>query len=133
MSAENESVRQFAGQLKPFLDQISTVWKSYQENGPGRVEKRLYDGVETSAEQLLEQIQNADVVETLETKTEFSPEELRKSIEQIQDLSHRCVFLPQGLCFISGEAGLIPRKDQVDGFEQSLEMLSECCSRMVSS
>lgn len=125
MSASRESVRQFVEQLKNYVDQIGMIWQAYQENGPGRVNEELYEGIESSSEQLVERLQNRDVVETLERRTECSLEDFRNSLKQLQDLSRRCVLLPQGLCFLSGEAGLIPRKDQVDAFEQSFAVLQE--------
>lgn len=94
--------------LRSLLNAAQAVWYTYRESGPGRVDASLYEDVE-SAVARVKQVGDSRIDDGL--------------IETLRDLCHRCCLRSEGLCFITGEAGLIPRKDLHERFERSLEEL----------
>lgn len=97
--------REAVGRL---LSAAEAVWARHREAGPGRTDAALYDAVTAAADEL---------------QPGSLPAEAAAAVETLRDLSHRCCCRPEGLCFIAGESGLIPRKDLHALFEQSLAVL----------
>ena len=54
---------------------------------------------------------------------ETRPPSLEKAIGELAPLGARCARRNEGLCFVTGEAGLIPRKDQHAAYEQALAIV----------
>ena len=80
-----------------FFEAANAVWRQYLECGPGQL----------TAEGLAPFLQarglaEAEIVE--------DPELIDK-VHELEKLLRRCVERPEGLCFVTGEAGLIPRQD----------------------
>ncbi len=126
MSPTNEPIRQFAKQLKEFTTRVAVVWNAYQSCGPGSVERTLFDGVDAIAQSLNALLDNDELFRDVSNLVNIDPDEWRANIERLRDLCYRCACTPQGLCFITGEAGLIPRKDQHETFERALHFIAEC-------
>ena len=126
MSSTNEPICQLATSLKEFTAQVAVVWEAYLSCGPGNVESVLFDGVDAMAQRLNALLENDEFLRNAGNLVNIEPDEWRATIERLRDLSYRCAGTPQGLCFITGEAGLIPRKDQHEAFEQALQFFSDC-------
>lgn len=94
--------------LRSLLNAAQAVWDAYRESGPGRIDASLFEDVE-SAIGRVKQVGESRVDDGL--------------IETLRDLCHRCCLRSEGLCFITGEAGLIPRQDLHERFGRSLEEL----------
>ena len=94
--------------LSEFEAAVSRVWKTYQQQGPGQL----------SAEEL-EPVEQAFA----ELEFESLPEGLVACVQQLHTLAQRSVLRPEGLSFVTGEAGLLPRKDLHAAFDESLGWL----------
>lgn len=110
--------------LKQFLDLASAVWASYLRVGPGRVDGRLFEGIEELADSLIGFLGEAGADKADETIT------VAEHVQQVRELCKRCVHHAEGLCFITGEAGLIPRRDLHEAMESSLTSLRELLSSL---
>ena len=99
--------------LTEFLEQATALWNGYLEVGPGKLDPASDTRLQALARELLESGQ--------------LDEPATQAVHAIVDLSARCARSPQGLSFISGEAGLIPRREQHRAFEQALEKARELC------
>ena len=95
--------------LDDFVAAARVLWREYQQCGPGRLAASQFDAVESASAALLES---------------SAPEETKVQVRALTDLCQRCACRPEGLSFIAGEYGLIPRKDQHAKFESLLEDLS---------
>ena len=118
--------------LSELLEHTTAVWDRYQQNGPGRLESDLFQKVEGAArrlEQLLGDPQARDSIQA----TGLDRGEIEGTIRQTTELARRCACTPQGLCFISGEAGLIPRRDQHEAFDTALERLRQSVQQLRQS
>ena len=93
-----------------FLDAASRVWTRYQEVGPGAVREDLFADVDELAKVVSAAVGDADLVEV---------------VAALRGLCERCCCRSEGLCFITGEAGLVPRRDLHEQFEQSLQRLRD--------
>lgn len=100
---------EFGAMLSEFADRLELLWNEYERQGPGQVDYGLFAPLEPLAERL---------IAALETRlpVELGNAEISAAVNQAIDLARRCATLPQGLCFVSGEAGLVPRRDQVEAF-----------------
>ena len=129
MTDSSVSLDALATCLKDWLDHVSVIWNRYQQDGPGRLSAAMISPVDSAAEdieQLICQLDRPDV-QGLDVSG------LRTSIRETTKLARRCACTSQGLCFISGEAGLIPRRDQHVAFEKGLELtrlsIERLCNR----
>ena len=104
------------------------LWSRYQDVGPGRVAAGYYEAVQTAAQQLDEALPANDAPHWLAKVTDQPSvwlDELRDCAARLADLARRCACTPQGLSFVTGEAGLLPRRDQHEAFEGALRELRE--------
>jgi|GEM_PF-2038651 hypothetical protein len=108
-----------ADSLREFHTLAERVWTSYRDVGPGRVDAALFDGGEAAAARVLESLGDEDISATL------TAERLRAAVEKACDLATRCATRPEGLCFITGEAGLVPRRDWHTAMDESLAVIGE--------
>jgi len=115
--------------LSEWLVHTTTIWKQYQQHGPGRVRSDLFDPVDSTANRLKPLLHQLAAVDSLQTGG-VDLVEIGATIRLTTELARRCACTPQGLCFISGEAGLIPRKDQHDVIESALQRLSRCVRQL---
>ena len=99
--------------LAEFLSAANAVWDMYREVGPGKVEASLFEPVEKT---------HREIDRLLRDSTNDSTE-LREAVAELYDLAQRCACRSEGLCFITGEAGLIPRRDKEAAFEEQLAWL----------
>ena len=94
--------------LRQLLELLERIWHEYEEVGPGRVNEARFADVEPTA------------MAFLESGIAVDDGPLKEAIETGVDLARRCVQRSDGLCFITGEAGLVPRKDLHESFEAAL-------------
>ena len=91
-------------EIHELVQQAETLWKRYLELGPGKLRKEEFDPLDVAIQRvnqnLSTQAQSIDCMD-----------ELRGAIDDLADLLRRCVERTEGLSFVTGEAGLIPRKD----------------------
>lgn len=92
------------------------LWAAYQKHGAGELPAGLYDDFATASKALGELLEDA----------ESSQAEFQSELEILNDLAYRCQHHPQGLNFISGEGGLVPRKDLHQAMERALTRFREC-------
>lgn len=98
--------------LRRLVQAAEIVWAEYQKVGPSKVGAKLYDAVATAADEI-------------EQSSHQFGNKTTENVKQLRDLCYRCACTPMGLCFVTGEAGLIPRKDQHEAFECALKELSD--------
>ncbi len=129
MSSHVDSACQLLEPLAEFTRQAGRIWTAYQVSGPGGVERESFDGVDASASELRRLLGNAELIGAVGQLTGNDPErwlhELADAVGRAHDLSYRCACTSLGLCFITGEAGLLPRRDQHESFQQALGILRD--------
>ena len=131
MKPKQQAGAKFRDCLRTFLQHADAVWQAYQAEGPGKVAVELFEPAETAAAALDEFLTQGDVIEAtaaLRSDIAVDPASLRQAIQTVRDLTGRCALRSEGLCFITGEAGLIPRRDLHAALESSLEMLRSYCN-----
>lgn len=97
--------------LQQFTSQAEVIWQGYLDHGPGHVESSAY----------------ATLATYFAGASEETSQPVTASISRIAELSQKIACTPQGLCFLSGEAGLVPRRDLHAEFEQHLHILQTAC------
>lgn len=95
--------------LAEFETAVSRLWADYQRRGPGKLSARELDPVESCFARL-----DMD-----------SWPQLASALQQLHALARRCVLPPEGLSFVTGEAGLLPRQDLHVAFDESLARLRD--------
>jgi hypothetical protein len=95
--------------LAEYETALSQLWVAYQRQGPGRLAAEELEPVERSFACL-------DLA---------SWPQLATTLQQLQTLARRCVLRPEGLSFVTGEAGLLPRQDLHSAFDKSLARLRD--------
>ena len=119
-------VSQLDALLGEFLQHANLLWRQYQRLGPGKIGSLLFDRLELAAKgltQSLEIVTNLDTAQTLLPDDVTRLSEFIGAIDTVLRLAKRCACSPQGLCFVTGEAGLIPNKLQYREFENQLGKL----------
>ena len=131
MNESERQMSQLSNRLKDLAERATVIWDTYQACGPGRVDCQLFDDVDAASKALDGLLQNDELIKAASQLTARDPQDwqegLGKAIRQARDLAHRCACRPEGLCFVTGEAGLIPRRDQHAAFEDALEYIRGQC------
>ena len=83
-----------------FVSIAENVWNQYQLVGPGRVNDDLTTRFDQINAKLTKILPNLEL-----------PQPISEALKTVQKLASDCCHKPQGLCFISGEAGLVERCD----------------------
>lgn len=89
-----------------FGQAATRLWAAYLEVGPSRVAPELLDTLVSAYTSL--------------TESRCLSPELALNAERLVELSRWAVLRTEGLCFVTGEAGLVPRRDLHAEFEQLL-------------
>ena len=125
-----QPARRLAARIDAFVGHTETLWQAYQRLGPGKLERSSFDAVESAASEIELAINEpAQWLEQADGGTELG-DELQTELEQLTRLARACACTPQGLNFITGEAGLIPRKDQHEALEAGLVKLRELAEKL---
>jgi hypothetical protein len=115
-------IDKFTALLTDFADHVDGVWEQYDARGPGEVDSALFEPIEQLAHQL------STLLDPLPGDVDRA--DLDAAIDQATDLSRRCATLSQGLCFVSGEAGLLPRRDQISAFAAARSTVRSAAQRL---
>ena len=129
----SQSALQLAAELDQFLQEAADLWQHYQAVGPGKVDRLLFDRLELKAERLatlLDTVSDAGIGKSLGVDEKGGAAGLGEAIETVMRLANRCAFSPQGLSFVTGEAGLIPNRQQHLEFENQLINLRHQLDRL---
>jgi hypothetical protein len=129
----SQSASQLAAELDQFLQKATEFWQHYQAVGPGKVDSPLFDGLDLTAKRLatlLDTESNESIGKSLGIDETDRAAGLGKSIETVMQLAHRCANSPQALSFVTGEAGLIPNRQQHLEFENQLVNLRHRLDRL---
>ena len=97
--------------LKEFERAARCLWKQYLSGGPGSLDATLWDELKLRHQQL-------------SSISQASPT-LTSAIQKVMELARRCAERPEGLSFVTAEAGLIPRHAEHREFEQSLIQIAQ--------
>jgi len=121
-----------AARIDEFVEHAETLWRDYLRLGPGKLEPGNSTGVFSAAAEIGYTIRDPDVARWLEQlhRGKELRDELQTQVEQLTRLARACVSTPQGLSFITGEAGLMPRKDQHEAFASGLAKLHAMAARL---
>lgn len=101
--------------LRAYFEAASSLWQRYLEAGPGKLLP--------SNHQALVELWNrlpTDIRSGGETQ-------LAESLRTVHRLAARCVQRPEGLCFVTGEQGLIPRRELYLQFATALDQIRLAC------
>ena len=99
--------------VQRFLSQVESIWSMYLEHGPGSVDRSHFEALQATSRVMCASIQPHG--------------DLTESVSQLEGLCKQIACTPQGLSFISGEAGLVPRRDLHDRFVRNLDVLRAAC------
>ena len=105
--------------FREFLNTASALWSKYLEVGPGQLDPA--DG--ELLEEALRRIREANLDNAIprdDWRTEFDA-----AVTTLEPLLLRCVTRPEGLCFVTGEAGLIPNRQQHEQCSGALQRLTD--------
>ncbi len=97
--------------LLTFTNQAEALWQAYLAEGAGQVDRAAYASLATCSPAARDE----------------APDAIAPAIQRIEQLSQQIACTPQGLNFVSGEAGLVPRRDLHAEFTQHLETLRRIC------
>jgi hypothetical protein len=100
------------------------VWTAYRESGPGSLDSSLLEPVEIAYRKVEAHLTRSVTAAESADMPSRRPQ-IAEAVATVYDLACRCVQRPEGLCFVSGEAGLIPRQDLHSKFEQSLRLIRD--------
>ena len=111
-------------ELRQSLDQLSdaaeSLWQEYLAKGPGCFDDNRLAPFETALITSLESLAVCDALPRGDWLVEFDA-----AVGELQPLLKRCVERSEGLSFVTGEAGLIPRRDLHERCEFSLDALRQ--------
>ena len=121
-----------AARIDEFVEQSETLWRNYRDHGPGKLDRSHFDGVASAASEIESTISDPDIARWLEQVDRGAElrDTLQAEVKQLSRLARACACTPQGLSFITGEAGLIPRKDQHQAFESGLAKLRKIAGNL---
>lgn len=108
----------------PLASAATKFWQTYLELGPGNVQPEDLAEFLTLADHAKASFQKA----CFQTPTTLAPTfpSTHEALLVLEKLFLRCVHNSNGLCFVTGEAGLIPRQDlhaQIESILKQLEAL----------
>ena len=127
----------FTALVNEFTRSTAEIWKAYKESGKASINRHLYEDTVSARIDIERFLGNPTFINTLSESVNDDinhwRELLSKAIATAHELTYRCACTPIGLNFITGEAGLIPRKDQHAAFEAVLELLNEECKKLTAA
>ena len=97
-------------------------WRTGKPGGPGSLEAKSFEPVAATAEGLV------DLLQQSETTPDCADAE--HAVREICELAERGACRLEGLCFITGEAGLIPRKQDHQSYETALKQLEHLIGQL---
>jgi hypothetical protein len=108
-----------------FADLSESLWQRYLKLGPGCLPADSFKPIESAQVQIRKSLENHTAVSNGAWGTEF-----RIVSDELELLLRRCVERSEGLCFVTGEAGLIPIRELHDRCEKALATLNRLKSEL---
>lgn len=109
MNSRNDSLRAALDRLSQCANE---VWRLYQQQGAGNLSAELAAPLEEAFAAVEEHRSTIDAA-------------IMHAAETARDISLRCIQRSEGLNFVTGEAGMIPRRDLIEPFTAALERLDQ--------
>ena len=106
-------------------DALTTLWTQYLDFGPGKVAAESFATFSEAHRSLASLTQSTQQPNSASSNTECA---LHEFLVDAQKLADMCANTPQGLCFVTGEAGLIPRRDLHEKMEAAIEFFGKLAS-----
>ena len=115
----SSSASDFLMASKTLHRSLLAIWTQYQEAGVGSINEQLYERFSSA-------VDNVQSVLESERSDESSPsrDEFENHLKVATKLTRMCAKTPQGLSFVTGEAGLIPRRDLHDQMQAAVDFFS---------
>lgn len=92
--------------FKEFLDTANALWSKYLEVGPGKLDSTDRELLERAVNRVREP-EGEHTIPRDGWRAEFDA-----TLAVLEPLLRRCATRSEGLCFVTGEAGLIPNQQQ---------------------
>lgn len=102
--------------LLAFHQAAARLWENYLAHGPGKLDPQLWLLLTREYERIKE------LGGPLPTEIDYA-------VEMLVKLSRRCAERPEGLCFVTGEAGLVTRWDEHQRFDEALAIVHRHCDQ----
>jgi hypothetical protein len=105
------NARQLERELQSLHAQATELWSEYLARGPGQIPiSRLapLDGHVEATQRLLTSLPDRVLQHAIPQPVR---DDLKSAIDDVHALLHQAVESTAGLCFVIGEAGLIPRQE----------------------
>ena len=116
-------------ELQTLAETSESLWAKYLEAGPGKLAPDLLTPLDAGLNSVRTAIADHKAGPST-IPVEAWRDELNATISTIENLLHRCVERTEGLSFVTGEAGLIPRRDLHEQCEAALTRLRELISQL---
>ncbi len=113
--------------LAELLREASKLWAAYQVEGPSSLPQDSLDSFLKAEANLLELRRR----KAKQTDAARVVADIKEIVTELEGLLRRCVERTEGLCFVTGEAGLIPRRDLHDRCEVLLAELASISTRLL--
>ena len=97
-----------------FLDDVEDIWSSYLRSGPGTLDRDRWRRFHAR----LQNVRNS-----FDDQQSPRQQELFSALKDLELLVAKCLLNSEGLCFVTGEAGLIPRRDLHERVEHAIETI----------
>ena len=101
--------------LRAYFEAASSLWQHYLEAGPGNLAPNRHESLVDLWNRLPLDMRSGGQAE------------LAESLQTVHRLAARCVERPEGLCFVTGEAGLIPHRELHLQFAAALDRIRDAC------
>jgi|GEM_PF-4374362 hypothetical protein len=110
----------FQTAVQTLYQSLLDIWTRYLDAGVGSVDEQLYQPFSAAA---------AEVTLALASSDEFddsivSLAQFQVHFQAAEKLARMCANTPQGLSFVTGEAGLIPRLDLHQQMQAAIDLFS---------
>ncbi|MCP4190895.1 MAG: hypothetical protein GY768_09740 [Planctomycetaceae bacterium] len=100
-----------SNRLCDFRQAALCLWNDYLDRGPGRLTPELWIQLKRQHDSLVGELGSESI-------------ERWEAVKVLMSLAQDCAETSSGLCFVTGEAGLVPRRDQHERFERALAILA---------
>lgn len=112
--------------LLALCESADLLWSEYIQVGPGKMSPSAGDRFTADAAA----VENSVASSSSTVPDEVWVGDLRAVIQEVRDLLRRCVEQAEGLSFVTGEAGLIPRRDLHEKCETGIRRLRELAEQL---
>ena len=109
--------------LLQLSNEAESLWNKYLELGPGKLPKDGFEPIGSLLGELRRRLSGLD-----EPRKGWS-EDFESASNDLH-LLRRCVERAEGLSFVTGEAGLIPRRDLHERCEAAIHSLRDLCHEL---